>query len=278
VSDQLRLASVEGIVTPEAIVLELETAGLASRLFAALIDLGVQLAIYVLGGIVLSIATLGFDESTRQTAQFILMTVVLIGYPVVIQTLTRGSSIGKRAIGLRAVTLEGAPISFRHAVLRMIGGLVDLLVPPGGITGMLMILGTRRHQGVGDLLAGTVVIRDPTRTGLPPALWFPVPWGLDGFAATIDPTAMTVEQYTVVRLFLVRMLGLPPNARLAIATDLADRVARTVRHPWHLQVHPEAFLLCAIARYQRRNFPAYQPGAPRPAPPPFSTPPGRGWS
>ena len=277
-SDQLRLASVEGIVTPEAIVLELETAGLASRLFAALLDLGVQLAIYLLGAIVVGIATLGFDESTRQTAQFILLTVVLIGYPVVIQTLTRGSSIGKRAIGLRAVTLEGAPISFRHAVLRMIGGLVDLLVPPGGITGMLMILGTRRHQGVGDLLAGTVVIRDPTRTGLPPALWFPVPWGLDGFAATIDPTAMTVEQYTVVRLFLVRMLGLPPTARLAIATDLADRVARTVRHPWHRQVHPEAFLLCAIARYQRRNFPAYQPGAPRPTPPPFSTPPGRGWS
>ena len=84
-----------------------------------------------------------------------------------------------------------------------------------------MVLGTRRHQGVGDLLAGTVVIRDPTRTGLPPALWFPVPWGLDGFAATIDPTAMTVEQYTVVRLFLVRMLGLPPTARSAIATDLA---------------------------------------------------------
>ena len=277
-SDQLRLASVEGIVTPEAIVLELETAGLASRLFAALLDLGVQLAIYLLGGVVVGIATLGFDESTRRTAVFILMTVVLIGYPVVIQTLTRGSSIGKRAIGLRAVTLEGAPISFRHAVLRMIGGLVDLLVPPGGITGMLMILGTRRHQGVGDLLAGTVVIRDPTRTGLPPALWFPVPWGLDGFAATIDPTAMTVEQYTVVRLFLVRMLGLPPNARLAIATDLADRVARTVRHPWHRQVHPEAFLLCAIARYQRRNFAAYQPGAPRPASPPFSAPPGRGWS
>jgi uncharacterized RDD family membrane protein YckC len=274
VSEQLRLSSVDGIVTPEAVVLELDIAGLASRVFAALVDLLVAFGILVLGGMVVGAVTLTADGSSRITAQYVLLTAVLIGYPLVSQTLMRGATIGKRAIGLRAVTLEGAPMTFRHAVLRTIGGLVDLLVPPGGITGMLFVLGTRRHQSVADLLAGTVVIRDPARTALPPALWFPVPWGLDGFAATIDPTALTVEQYTVVRAFLVRMRTLAPGARAAIAADLAERVARTVRHPWHRQVHPEAFLLCAIARYQRRNFPAYRPSPapPAPPPPPFSTP------
>ena len=81
-------------------------------------------------------------------------------------------TVGKLAVGLRAYA-RGHADRFRHAVLRMMGGLVDRLIPPGGITGMLFILGTRRHQGVGDLLAGTVVIRDPARTPLPPALWFP---------------------------------------------------------------------------------------------------------
>ena len=209
--DQLRMATVEGIVTPEAVVLELDLAGLGSRVFAALLDLMVALGIYIVGAIAVTIGTLGADVSTQRTAQIVLLTFVLVVYPVVAQTVMRGRTVGKRAIGLRAVTLEGAPIRFRHAVLRMMGGLVGLLIPPGGITGMLFILGTRRHQGVGDLLAGTVVIRDPTRTRLPPALWFPVPWGLDGFAATIDPSAMTVEQYTVVRAFLLRNRGLAPG-------------------------------------------------------------------
>jgi uncharacterized RDD family membrane protein YckC len=279
-AEQLRLSTVEGIVTPEAVVLELDIAGLASRVFAGLLDLLVALAVYLVGSILVLFGTAGFDSSSRATAQYVLLTAVLIGYPLLSQTLMRGATIGKRALGLRAVTLEGAPIRFRHAALRTMGGLVDLLVPPGGITGMLFVLGTRRHQSVADLLAGTVVIRDPARTALPPALWFPVPWGLDPFAATIDPTAMTVEQYTVVRAFLVRMRELAPDGRAVIAADLAGRVAATVQHPWHRQVHPEAFLLCAIARYQRRNFPAYQPGAgpPPPPPPPFSAPPGRGWS
>jgi hypothetical protein len=89
---------------------------------------------------------------------------------------------------------------------------------------------------------------------------------------------MTVEQYTVVRAFLVRQGQLRPAAREAVAADLATRLARVVGHPWYRQVHPEAFLLCAIARYQRRNFPRDQPGAPAQAPPPFAAPPGRSWS
>ncbi len=108
-----------------------------------------------------------------------------------------------------------------------------------------------------------------------------MPWGLDGFAATIDPSAMTVEQYTVVRAFLLRQRQLTPGARAALADDLAGRVAAVVHHPWFRQVDPEAFLLCAIARYQRRNFPGYQPlaaGALLPPPPPFVVPPDRRWS
>lgn len=260
-------SSVDGIVTPEAVLLELDIAGLALRLCAALVDLGVQLGILLVGAMLIAVSPIGRDASSARTVSFVLFTLAFIVYPVVVQTLSRGRTVGKWAMGLRAVTVEGAPISFRHAALRMMGGLVDCFVPPGGITGMLFILGTRRHQSVGDLLAGTVVVRDPSRTRLPPALWFPVPWGLDGFAATIDPNAMTVDQYTVVRAFLVRTSGLNPAARQALAADLAARIAAVVHHPWateptYRRVPAEAFLLCAIARYQRLNFPAYQPGAP----------------
>lgn len=253
----------DGIITPEAVVLEVETAGVASRVFAGIIDLFIQLGILWLG--LIAIAAAGtFDESSALTAVAVLLTLVLVVYPVAFETLMRGRTIGKRALGLRVVTLEGAPIRFRHALLRMMGGLVDRYLPPIGVTGTLFVLATSRHQRVGDLLAGTIVIRDPQRTLLPPAVWFPVPPGLEQFAATIDPTAMTDEQYTVVRSFLLRNRELTPDARAALADDLAHRCAATLHHDGVGRVHPEAYLLCVISRYQRRNFPQYQPASWRP--------------
>jgi uncharacterized RDD family membrane protein YckC len=258
----LHVAAVDGIVTPEAVVLELDTAGVASRVLAGLVDLAIQCVIFGIGAaaIALSVRSSG-DGSGGQTARLVLVAAVLMGYPVLSETLMRGRTLGKRALGLRAVTLEGAPIRFRHAMLRMMGGLVDRLLPPGGITGMLFVIGTTRHQRVGDLLAGTIVIRDPERTALPVAVWFPVPPGLEAFAATIDPAAMTVEQYTVIRSFLMRNRELSSAARFAVAEDLAARAATVVRCAAVGQVHPESFLLCLIARYQRRNFQQYRPTA-----------------
>jgi hypothetical protein len=187
--------------------------------------------------------------------------VVIFGYPILSEMLGRGRTLGKAALGLRVVTLEGAPIRFRHAALRAMGGLVDKWVPPGGLVGLLFVLATPNRQRIGDLLAGTIVIRDPDRTALPAGIWFPVPPGYEAYAATIDPTSFTVEQYTVVRAFLMRIHELTPVARQAVAVDLADRTAATLRHERPAPVHPETFLLCVIARYQRRAFPEYQPAA-----------------
>ena len=249
----------EGIVTPEAVVLDVETAGVASRVFAGIIDLLIQIGILLAGSIMLTL--LGFVGSSTRLFTTLLFALVVMGYPVISETLMRGRTIGKRAMGLRAVTIEGAPIRLRHALLRMMGGLVDRFLPPLGVTGMMFVLGTSRHQRVGDLLAGTIVIRDPERTPLPVAVWFPVPPGCDAFAATIDPTAMTDEQYTVIRSFLMRNRELSVDARYSLAIDLAQRAATTLRHAGHTRLHPEAYLLCVISRYQRRNFPNYQPSA-----------------
>ena len=192
----------------------------------------------------------------------VLVFALLFGYPVVFQTLMRGRTPGKAALRLRAVTLAGAPIGVREATLRSMGLVVDLLLPPGGITGMLFILFTPRHQRVGDLIADTIVIRDPRQYVPAPALWFPVPHGLEDYAATIDPTPITVDQYTVVRSFLTRVNVLAPNVRYAVGADLADRLAAVTHHQRDEHVPPEAFLLCAMARYQRRAGPGFAPPTP----------------
>jgi hypothetical protein len=165
----------------------------------------------------------------------------------------RGRTVGKAALGLRAVTVEGAPIQFRHALLRTMGGLVDHFIPPGGITGVLFVLGTKRSQSVGDLFAGTIVVREPPRYIVPTAWWFPVPPGYGAYAEAIDPTAMTDAHYGLVREFLLRTRTLGPAARAEIGAQIADAMARVVGVQRDPRVHPEAFLLCVAARYQQRN-------------------------
>lgn len=240
-----------GIITPEAVVLDVETAGFASRILAGVIDSGaIVTSLFVVGGIMT--AVLGGDESTAQTIFAFTFFALIFGYPILFETFMRGRTPGKAALGLRAVTIDGAPIRLREATLRAMGGIVDRLLPPGGITGAIFVTITPRNQRVGDLIAGTIVIRDPVKFVPSSALWFTAPPGFDGFAETIDPTAITVEQYTVIRSFLTRGAALSPEIRYALATDLADRLAETIRHPNHRAVQPEAFLICAMARYQRR--------------------------
>jgi uncharacterized RDD family membrane protein YckC len=254
---EVREASIDGIITPEAVVLELETAGLASRLLAGIIDVAVQ--ILLLSALALLVALMGAEGITMFA---IVGFAAILGYPIVLETLTRGRTVGKKALGLRAVTVEGAPIRLRHAALRAFGGLVDRYLLPPGVVGILMVLATRRAQRVGDLLSGTIVVRDPDRTLLPSAVWFPVPPGFESLASTIDPTALTDEQYTVLRAFLMRNRELTPAARHAVAHELAQRASATLRHQFDPnQVHPEAYVLCVVARYQRRAFPDYQPTA-----------------
>jgi uncharacterized RDD family membrane protein YckC len=252
-------AAHDGIVTPEAVVLELETAGVASRLLAALIDVCVTVGFLLTAGY--AVAITGATDSWGVTFMAFVVFAALLVLPVVEQMLMRGRTPGKAALGLRAVTLDGAPIRFRQAVLRTMGGLVDRLMPPGGITGVLFVIGTARSQTIGDLVAGTVVVRDPQRWAPAAAVWFPVPQGLESYAATLDPSRLTNEHYTVIRSFLLRARTLSPAARASVALDLADRTSDELGHDRPTWIHPEAFLLCAISRFQRRNMPGLQPTA-----------------
>ncbi len=246
-----------GIVTPEAVVLDLETAGFASRAAAAAIDLAIQFTMLFFVMIVIGLALAGsVGESTGNTVIAFVIFGVLFGYPIAFETWWRGRTPGKAALRLRAVTVDGAPIHLREATLRAMGGIVDRLLPPGGITGVLFVIGSSRHQRLGDLLAGTIVIRDPRQYVPAPALWYSAPWGLEEYAEAIDPSAITSEQYTVLRSFLTRVDTLAPAARQTIATDLADRVSQVVGFPRHERVDPEAYLLCVISRYQRSVGPA----------------------
>jgi hypothetical protein len=196
------------------------------------------------------------DESALITVMVFVVMGVLFAYPILFEALWRGQTPGKRAAGLRVVRLDGGPIGWRESFLRSLGAMADFLLPPGGLTGLLFVWGTERNQRIGDLIAGTIVVRTPTQLEHSAAFWFEPPWGHEAYVQTIDPTAMTVEQYTLVRSFLLRVHQFSPAARNVTATRLADGLCRRIGHVRPPQIHAEAFLLCAISRYQRQHLPA----------------------
>src|SRR3546814_10120210 len=93
------------------------------------------------------------------------------------------------------------------------------MIPPGGLLAVLVALPSPRNQRLGDLVAGTMVLRERTAAPAPSAVWFNPPPGLEGYASSLDVTAVADQQLAVVRSFLLRALQLSTEARYSLALD-----------------------------------------------------------
>jgi uncharacterized RDD family membrane protein YckC len=244
------------MVTPEAVALEFRTANLGSRILAYLVDM-----VVVVGGILVglfAVALLG-QASDVVVPDWVALTLVLVllpawwlGYFIAFETLWRGRTLGKAALGLRVVTGEGAPVRFRHAAIRGLLGLVDFLLL-GGFLAVVFILFTKDNQRLGDLVAGTLVLRERSALAAPAPVSFTPPPGLEHYTATLDPSGLTTEEYQAVRTFLLRAASLLPGARSALALQLATPLAARLRPPPPAGVSPERYLQCVAAAYQQRQ-------------------------
>jgi uncharacterized RDD family membrane protein YckC len=252
------MAQVESarMVTPEAVALEFRTANLGSRILAYLLDM-VIVALGILAGL-LAVALIG-QASDVVAPDWVALTIVLVllpgwwlGYFIAFETLWRGRTPGKAALGLRVVTREGAPVRFRHAAIRALLGLVDFLVL-GGFFAVVFILLTRDNQRLGDLVAGTLVLRERSALAAPAPVSFAPPPGLEAYAATLDPSGVGTEEYLAVRTFLTRAASLAPGPRSALAMQLANPLAAKLRPPPPAGISPEAYLRCVAAAYQQRQ-------------------------
>jgi uncharacterized RDD family membrane protein YckC len=274
------------MVTPEAVALEFQTANVGSRILAFLID-----AVVVVTGIVVGVTAVAFATSVSNAVLpdwlVVAMFLVLIpgwwfGYFTAMETLWRGRTLGKAALGLRVVTREGAPVRFRHAAIRTLLGTVDFALG-SGFFAVVFVLFSRDNQRLGDMVAGTLVLRERSAaTQLAPVSFDPPP-GLESYTATLDVTGMGAEEYQAVRSFLLRARQLAPASRASLAVQLATPLAARLRPPPPDGLAAEAFLHAVAAAYQRRQRaaaggPALAPWAPAPPqapgwPPPFPAPP-----
>jgi len=266
-------APVSGVVTPEAVLLEFDTAGVGSRVVAEILDLLLQITALVAVTMVASLAATGgvqLGETAAIVVGLVMTFLILVGYPIAMETLWNGRTLGKAAMGLRVVTSEGGPIRFRHAAIRGIFGLIEIWVFLGSIA-IVSIIFSRRDQRLGDLVGGTIVLRERSATSPGVAVSFPTPPGYEAYVGSLDVTHLSARQYSLIRSFLMRVLQLSWPARTRLAVRLANPTAVLLRHTPPPQVNPELFLVCVAAAYQRRfggGVATPPPGSAPPPPPP----------
>ncbi len=227
------------IATPEGVTLELTLAGVGSRFIARLIDQLIQWAVIValmlLGAIGGVGAGLGGDDGETGPALAVAGAVALIflvqfGYDVLFETLASGRTPGKRWTGLRVVTVGGAPVGFLASAVRNLVRLVDAL-PGVYAVGLVAMLASSRNQRLGDMAAGTLVVRE--RRGRTPRTR-PEAERMGRLATDDtmwDVSAVTMEELATVRRFLDRRTTLTDEARTRLAGELAHRLRPKVVGP-----------------------------------------------
>ena len=156
------------VATPELVTFGYQLAGPGSRFLAQLIDFPIQVAalvLAILGGVSLG-ALLGNNGNVAIAASVILAFIVVWGYYPVSEAAWSGKTIGKYAFGLRVVGDQGEPIQVSQAVIRNLVRIIDFLPFFYGI-GILALFWNGRGKRLGDLAAGTVVVREraPVRLG-----------------------------------------------------------------------------------------------------------------
>jgi uncharacterized RDD family membrane protein YckC len=209
------------IATPEGVELELRLAGLGSRFSAGLIDFAIKGA-FVIAAVVVTALTLGGLAAAIVIAVAVFLATVV--YDVMFEVRAGGRTPGKRALGLRVVMADGGAIGLRSSAVRNLLRLVEGL-PLSYVPAIVSILVTRDNQRLGDLAAGTVVVREPRAQSLPPSWLQPPP---PDHTATWDVSAVTPEEMAAVRSFLDRREGFEAAARTDVASRLAERLSPRV--------------------------------------------------
>jgi uncharacterized RDD family membrane protein YckC len=268
-------SDLESIVTPEGVWLSVDVAGLGSRMIAALIDTAIQIGMVFGLGFLLA----GVGNSVGGSADVTVIVVYLVGlfatiwgyYPL-FEGFWKGRTPGKRAQRLRVVKTDGQPVTAGPVLVRNLLRIVDFL-PFYYVVGVITMILSRRSQRLGDLAAGTIVVRERPMPA-PTALSLRHDPARTEMAAHVDTSGLQEREYGLIRSFLERRSSLDHPAR----TMLAHRLAEAFRSRGSIEsraADDEAFLEAVAHAYRGRFGISAEAGPPAipPPPPPIPAPP-----
>ncbi|MBP6003860.1 MAG: RDD family protein [Pyrinomonadaceae bacterium] len=233
------------IETPERVPLEFALASIGNRFLAVAIDHFIQyMSIFIVAWIALSMAGMGtaslsdaadnmFSEMPKWTVALMILAIFFIfsGYFILFEWLWNGQTPGKRLLKLRVIREDGRPITLWEAVTRnllRIGDAVPGFVIPVYSVGLIAIFLSNRDQRLGDIFAGTVVIRERADEAPTFAETFSNPVSDTAFSRVqkriefrADTNQLTESEIEVVESFLRRRWDLTEKQRTWMAWRIA---------------------------------------------------------
>jgi uncharacterized RDD family membrane protein YckC len=254
------------LVTGEAVVVELRLARLPTRALGIFIDLVIQWSTLVTLFFFVDATGAFVDEALLLALTLVVLVAVIAGYPLTMETLSRGRTVGKLALGLRVVRDDGGPIRFRHALVRALFGVLEFWVTFGAIAIITSLLSAKGKR-LGDIFAGTVVLRErvPVQGGPVPTM----PPHLAYWASGLELARLNDDLALAARQFLARVYELAPEVREDMARRLADEVSRRVSPPPPPGIMAMTYLSAVLAERRRRELSRLNV----PLPPPYATSP-----
>jgi uncharacterized membrane protein SpoIIM required for sporulation/uncharacterized RDD family membrane protein YckC len=230
------------VETPEHVSVGYELADMGSRFTAMLID-GLVLALIFFGLAAVFVAGAFSGMGALIPSKWVIALFTLVwfvassGYYVFYEGFRDGQTPGKKAMRIRVVQDGGYPVSFRAAAVRNLIRVIDMQpIVSWGVAGLAMMLHPRTKR-LGDLAAGTVVVRD--RTGQP----LPEERAVDPGAASLGPPRLADPEFAALSMYVQRRAGLEYAVRTQVAGTLMQRlVGRFQDDPRRGQMPADAFL------------------------------------
>jgi uncharacterized RDD family membrane protein YckC len=229
------------IETPEQIDVSLEVVGLVSRFLARSVDwlfksLLVS-ALLVPALILFALVGVAFEDKAGHVSMLLVALLVgvgfamMLGYDVYAEVRHNGQTPGKMLTGIRVVRDSGAPVDFRTACVRNLLCAADFL-PVFYFLGSLLVLLSSRNQRLGDLAAGTLVIRE--RASAPPGDVGKLVARLASpdVAFTADQLAACApSSLGILRSFFQRYAQFDPGPRRRLAGTLVSVFSENMESP-----------------------------------------------
>lgn len=237
------------LVSGEAVVIEVPCARFPSRMVAILIDILVQGVLLLIINTIIVAASGHLNVASVAAIALTVSVLVIVGYPTIFETLSRGRSLGKLALGLRVISDDGGPERFRQALVRALAAVVEIWMLTGA-PALISSLLSARGKRLGDLFAGTYVIQErlAARTMPPPQM----PPYLAGWAASLELSALPDPVASSARSYLSRYWELTPQARHDLGQRVAADVASRVSPPPPPGTPPADFLAAVLAERRSR--------------------------
>ncbi|HET7286649.1 MAG TPA: RDD family protein, partial [Pyrinomonadaceae bacterium] len=254
---------------PERVPLHFALASIGNRFLACAIDHTIQaLAIGLIGLSALILTSFPSIESVLASApKWVLAVVILVlflilaGYFAFFEWAWSGQTPGKRWLKLRVLREDGRPITFWEAAVRNLLRTLDMMPAPFYSIGLISVFSTTRDQRVGDMVAGTVVVREREAEAPEFSQVFATPVSDPALRRSFKPvdftaslSSLTESEIQVVETFLRRRWDLSDVPRQWMAWRVSLPILFKLRPTYDLTTFTyEGFLEELLHRYLQEH-------------------------